>query len=193
MDLISFLTQGETPMPRAAAAEFAALWAIRRVLPGTPLSHQGEADTSEYVLLNGRADLTIGDADGAIACVGLFAGPCVITPNLARTRDGNAYATLEVTDEALIAEMDSETLTERMLANEEIRNWANAVLRQEIQRKADREWALASLKGAARLAWFRERYPEHENGFAHGLIASFLGITPVSLSRLRKETRSGRH
>jgi len=189
MDLNSFLTQGDNPMLRSAAAEFATNWAIRRILPGTPLSRQGEGDTREYVLLNGRASLTIGDAEGGIVCVGLFASPCVITPNLARTRNGKALARLEITEEALIAEMSSDTLIERMLVNEEIRNWANAVLRQEIQRKADREWALASLKGAARLAWFRERYQGYENGFAHGLIASFLGMTPVSLSRLRKETR----
>lgn len=180
-------------MPRVAAEGFADDWRVRRVLAGTPLCRQGEPDTREYLLLNGKAVLTIGDAEGGIVCVGLFDSPCVITPNLARTRNGNAFATLDIIEEALIAEMESETLTERMLSNEEIRNWANAVLRQEIQCKADREWALASLKGAARLAWFRAGFAGYENGFAHGLIASFLGMTPVSLSRLRKETRSGGH
>jgi CRP-like cAMP-binding protein len=191
MDLLSFLTQGNNPMARAAAAGFAADWKVGRVMAGALLCRQGEPDRGEYLLLNGKATLTIGDTEGGLVCVGLFDSPCVITPNLARTRDGDAFATLEITEEALIAQMDTEALTERMLSSEEIRNWANAVLRQEIQRKADREWALASLGGAGRLAWFRTNYPEYENSFAHGLIASFLGMTPVSLSRLRKETRSG--
>ena len=54
-----------------------------------------------------------------------------------------------------------------------------------LSRKVDREWCLAALKGAERLTWFRQAFPGYEDIFPHTLIASFLGITPVTMSRLR--------
>jgi len=81
--------------------------------------------------------------------------------------------------------MRADALLDRMLRSSEIRDWANAILRDELSRKTDREWCLAALGGADRLAWFRDHYPDHEALFSHGLIASFLRMTPVTLSRLR--------
>ena len=85
--------------------------------------------------------------------------------------------------------MDSRALTELMLTSEPIREWANGILQQELASKADREWCLSALGGADRLAWFRKGFPHHEGLFSHYLIASFLGITPVTLSRLRGAER----
>ena len=84
---------------------------------------------------------------------------------------------MDVNADALVAQMDSRALTELMLASEPIREWANGILQQELARKADREWCLAALGGADRLARFRENYPRHEELFGHYLIASFLGVT----------------
>ena len=48
----------------------------------------------EYILLSGKVVSLIGDADGREVCVGFFVGPCVITPNLARTADGKSLVSL---------------------------------------------------------------------------------------------------
>jgi hypothetical protein len=139
----------------------------------------------ERIILDGRVTSQISDPEGSGVCVGFHTGPCVVTPNVARTRDGISLVSLDGSAEALVAQLDSRTLIEHMLASVPIRDWANGILQLELGRKADREWCLAALGGSDRLSWFRERYPGYEATFNHGLIASFFGVTPVTLSRLR--------
>lgn len=51
--------------------------------------------------------------------------------------------------------------------------------------KAEREWELLGLDAEARYAALRTRWPELEGRVVARHIASYLGITPVHLSRLR--------
>lgn len=55
--------------------------------------------------------------------------------------------------------------------------------------KAEREYELLGLDAEARYAAFRERYPQLEAQVAAKHVASYLGITPVHLSRLRRRRR----
>lgn len=59
-----------------------------------------------------------------------------------------------------------------MVSSEPIRRWANAVLRDALSKKAEREWCLAAIGGAERLNWFRQSFPGYEDTFTHSLIAS---------------------
>ncbi len=48
-----------------------------------------------------------------------------------------------------------------------------------------KEWSLAALSAQEKLEWFRSDFPDGETTFPHIYIASYLGITPVTLSRTR--------
>ncbi|WP_425418412.1 Crp/Fnr family transcriptional regulator [Oricola indica] len=153
------------------------------------LARQGEPDAMEYILLSGKVVSLIGDADGREVCVGFFVGPCVITPNLARAADGKSLVSLRLESDGQAASVSAAALLELMRGSSAIEEWANAVLRAELERKTSREWSLAALKARDRLEWFRRHYPDHEALFAHSQISSFLGMTPVTLSRLRNPSR----
>ena len=185
MDLHRVIGALGTELSDTALAELAAAWTPVHAEKGKVLAHQGDRVSREVMLLDGKAVAQITDSEGRGVCVGFYTGPGLVTPHIARTRDGISLVTIEVTVDARIAEMPADMLLAMMLRTSEIRDWANAILRDELSRKTDREWCLAALGGADRLAWFRDRYPDHEALFAHGLIASFLGMTPVTLSRLR--------
>ena len=174
---------------KAHAEQLASNWSSNLVRKGANIIQQGEPETKEFIILEGCATSRIYDPEGRAVCVGLYVGPCIITPNIARARGGVSLVSLETTTDTLVAKMGSAALTDLMIASEPVRNWANGVLREELSQKADREWCLAALGGADRLAWFRERYPGHEEIFTHSLIASFLGMTPVTMSRLRNNCR----
>lgn len=189
MDLLTFLMQSPDLPEKACAERLASNWTPKLVKKGARIVQQGERGSKECVILEGCVASRIYDRDGSAVCVGLYVGTCVVTPNIARTRDGMSLVSLEAMTDILVAQMDSNLLTDLMIASEPIRDWANGVLREELGRKADREWCLAALGGSDRLVWFRERYPGYEEIFTHSLIASFIGITPVTLSRLRSNNR----
>ncbi|MCF2904198.1 Crp/Fnr family transcriptional regulator [Octadecabacter sp. CECT 8868] len=185
MDLRTFLLQSPDLSGGVCADEFSSDWERVRLNKGAHLTRQEDSETGEFILLSGRLVSSICDQGGKEVCVGLFVGPCVVTPNIARTRDGLSLVSMVATTDALLARIDSDELTNWMVSSEPVRNWANGILREALSRKADREWCLAALSGAERLVWFRQEFPSYESTFSHSLIASFLGVTPVTMSRLR--------
>lgn len=70
--------------------------------------------------------------------------------------------------------------------------WARlgrSALERILLRKAEREYELLGLDAGARYEVFRRRFPGLESRVAARHVASYLGITPVHLSRLRKARR----
>ena len=185
MDLRTFLTQSPDLPNAACVDDFSAHWTPMRLSRGEHANQQGQLERNEYIVLDGCLANTICDQDGREVCVGFFVGPCVVTPNIARTREDISLVSLGATTDASLVRIDTDLLTDLMVSTQPIRHWANAVLRDALAEKAEREWCLAALGGSDRLAWFRDRYPGYEDLFPHFQIASYLGMTPVTLSRLR--------
>lgn len=163
----------------------ASAWQVKHVTKESCVINQGAKNSTEIIVLDGHLSSTISDPGGRSVCVGFYAGPRVVTPNVARTRNGVSLVSINANTDALIAQMEAAELTKLMLVSEPIRGWANGILQRELAYKSEREWCLTALGGADRLAWFRKTHPQHEELFSHFLIASFLGVTPVTLSRLR--------
>ena len=169
--------------------DFLSGWKRQRLTNGAHLTQQEQLETGEFILLKGCLASSICDQDGKEICLGLYVRPCVVTPNIARTRKGVSLVSIVAMTDCALARIDSEVLSNWMISAEPVRNWANAILREELSRKVDREWCLAALSGAERLFWFRQAYPGYEDIFPHRLIASYLGVTPVTLSRLRTSNK----
>lgn len=185
MDLRTFLTQSHDLFQGDSIDGFASEWSTVRADAKGYIMCQEDPNNDEIILLEGQLASTICDPDGKEICVGLYVGPCVVTPNIARTRTGQSLVSISATTDVHFARISSDRLTQLMISSESVRNWANGALRDALSRKAAREWCLAALGGSDRLTWFRDNYPSYEDIFNHALIASFLGVTPVTLSRLR--------
>ena len=190
MDLRKFLAQSPDLADATCVDGFADRWTTVRLSKGGHATQQGQPEKNEYIVLDGCLVSAICDQDGKEVCVGFFVGPCVITPNIARTREGISLVSIVATTDASLLRIDTGLLTDLMVSTLPIRNWGNSVMRDTLAEKAEREWCLAALGGADRLIWFRQAFPGYETKFAHSLIASFLGITPVTLSRLRARDKN---
>jgi CRP-like cAMP-binding protein len=82
---------------------------------------------------------------------------------------------------------DAQAFVNLMIENLEIRAFGNTVLKNELLHKVEKEIGLATLSAKQRLLAFRNHFPMLENVVSHPPIASYLGITPISLSRIRGE------
>jgi CRP-like cAMP-binding protein len=139
----------------------------------------------EYFLLEGVCRSFLYNPDGDDITISFFQGPTVLSPYTIRTNGSKSLFDFQACTDLLVGQLDADAFLNLMIRNLEIREFGNAVLRNELIRKIDKEIGLVSLPARERLLKFREQYKMLENLVPHAQIASFLGITTISLSRLR--------
>ena len=146
----------------------------------------------EYFLLKGLLRSFILDTDGNETTVAFHNAPCVITPSLARSENYISLVSCEAIQASSIVRFPEHELVRLMIKDEDARRWGNIVLQTELVRRALREWSLAAESGAQRLERFCKDYPNIQSVVPAKIIATYLGITPVTLSRLRSSSRNDR-
>lgn len=171
-----------------SAADFAPVLQRLRcedLAPGQTLFHMGQARPQECFVLHGLLRSSVADAQGREVTLGFHAGPCVLPPAITRGMEDRSRVDCVALEASRVALFDPEILVQAMVAHAPVRAWGDAVLRHELLRMAQREWALAALTGAQRLQQLRSECPGLEDRVPHRMIASYLGMTPVNFSRLR--------
>ncbi|NDY90364.1 Crp/Fnr family transcriptional regulator [Ideonella livida] len=181
-------------LPPLTTADLEPLMAVMRprtLAAGEVLLRVGDGPPQEVLILRGLLRSGVGDAQGREVTLGFHPGPGALPPSIGRTADGRSRVLVEALTPARVVLFDAEALVAQMVAHPAVQRWGDAVLRAELIRRADREWALAALPARERLLALRARLPGLEEQVAHRHIASHLGITPVSLSRLRAQLKAG--
>lgn len=176
-----------------SAADFApVLQGLRcqNLEPGQALFHMGQPRPQECFVLHGLLRTSVADAQGREVTLGFHAGPCVMAPAITRSMQARSRVDCVALEASRVALFDPDLLSEAMVEQVPVRDWGNAVLRNELLRMAQREWALAALTGAQRLQQLRAECPGLEDRVPHRMIASYLGMTPVNFSRLRNAPRA---
>jgi CRP-like cAMP-binding protein len=161
----------------------------RTLAAGESLLQAGERDPPEYFVLEGILRTSVADAEGREVTLAFHVAPGVLMPAITRMAGDRSRVDCVAMTSARVAGFASAALLDCMLHHPVVQRWGDAVLRSELVRRADREWSLAALPAAQRLLDFRRLHPGLEDRVPHHHIASYLGITPVSLSRLRAQLR----
>lgn len=154
---------------------------------GAVFIRKNQGNQLEYFLLEGICKSYLLSPEGEEVTLSFFTSQSILSPYTTRVNKQQSILNFRALTELQIATMDALAFEQCMIENIEIRNFGNAVLRKELALKVDKEIGLAALTAKERLLAFRERYPLLENQIPHTDIASYLGITNVSLSRLRKD------
>ena len=150
-----------------------------------------QKNNSEYFIETGFARSFLVNPEGEEITLSFYKSGNALSPHITRTKLNKSLLNFQVLTSVELIEFDADQFLNLMIENLEIRNLGNAILLNELISKTEKEMALASLTAKERLIGFRSEFGILENLIAHPIIASYLGITNVSLSRLRNEIAKG--
>ncbi|MCF8295694.1 MAG: Crp/Fnr family transcriptional regulator [Bacteroidales bacterium] len=184
---IKEIIDGIYPVSQNSLEELFELLDFETIAKGDIFIKLNHPNEKEYFLMNGICHSFLSNTDGEEVTISFFQGKSVLSPYTTRIHQGKSVLNFQALTELQLASVSSRKFEEAMIQNMEIRNFANTVLRNELHRKVSKEIGLVSLAARERLIIFRKEFSGLENLIPHAAIASYLGITNVSLSRLRKE------
>jgi CRP-like cAMP-binding protein len=148
---------------------------------------KGQFNHQEYFVLEGICRSFVVNHEAEEITISFFAEGSIISPYVSRTTNGKSDLNFQALTDLKLGMMDAASFENLMVENLEIRHFGNTVLRNELIQKVSKEIDLASAPAKERLLKFRGVYPQMENLVPHQTIASYLGITNISLSRLRRD------
>ena len=151
---------------------------------------RNKRNEKEYFILSGVCKSYLINPDGDEITISLFTENSILSPHQTRTPKNISNLNFKALTNLEIASINAKEFENLMIENIEIRNFANTVLQNELMLKVEKEIGLATLTAKERLIEFRKKYRLLENLIPHTDIASYLGITNISLSRLRKDLMS---
>lgn len=149
--------------------------------------HEKRFNAFEYFQLEGVSHRFNVDSDMQIWTTGIYQDEIVITPHFTRTNNGQSIFSLQALTDCTYLKVPAGTFRDLSDQNQQIKKFGRAVVEKEFTRSLQFEVLFRSYTAKDRLLYFRANYPHLENIIPHTVIASFLGITPVSFSRLRNE------
>jgi CRP-like cAMP-binding protein len=147
---------------------------------------RGKKNNKEYFVYEGVCRSFLLSPEGEEVTISYFLEGDVLSPNKTRTANQISHLNFQALTKVTVASLNAEKFEQLMINQIDIREFGNMVLQNELLAKVEKEIALASLNAKERLILFREKYHFLENLISHVDIASYLGITNISLSRLRK-------
>lgn len=156
------------------------------ILAGTQFIELGQVNNAEYFVLEGVVRSFMINEDGDQVTIAFYPEDYVLSPHVIRTQDERSILNFEAITACKLLKLDAGRFSEHIRDDQDIQDFANMVLRGELIRKVNKEIQLISQNSKERLIQFRKDFHMLENRVPHSMIASYLGITPVSLSRLRK-------
>lgn len=187
-DKISPIINSVTPVSTKAIEKIRDLVEYLTVKKGAAISTVGKTNNLEYFMIEGICKSFLYTPEGEDVTISFFMPLSIISPSTTRNKEGRSIINIRALTDVKLATINADAFEKLMIEDLEIRHFGNTVLRNELMAKVQKEIGLASLRGKDRLQLLRDNFPNIENLVPHADIASYLGITTISLSRLRAQS-----
>ena len=157
-----------------------------RAEKGTKLFREGEQIRDCYLLMSGvvRAFFVTADGEELTEWFNFRPGD-IIHPSYRMLDENTAKASVEAATECELAHIPMASLMEVVRLHPEFDQIRVRVLQTTLERQAVLKRSLVYKSPSARYEWLMENWPELVGTVPQKHIASFLCMTPVSLSRIR--------
>jgi len=150
------------------------------------LAEEGKRTMDEAFLVRGILRAFYRSYDGEEVNVAFYTENQVLPPHYFRTKNGISQLNIQALSEVVVAAFHTDLFSELRYKHESLMQYGNVIVERELENKTQREILLLTQNAVQRYKTFREMYPGLENQISQYHVASYLGITPVSLSRIRK-------
>ena len=160
---------------------------LKEYSKSTGIFVEGKKNELEYLLISGVLHRFNISDKGDIVTTGFYMAKSVITPHFARTNKEKNIFSLQALTDTIIAEISVNDLDNLRYNNKEFHDFGQRILENELTQTFFNEVVYRSYNAKERLLTLRKQFPNLENLVPHNIISSYLGITNVSLSRLRNE------
>jgi CRP-like cAMP-binding protein len=174
-----------TPIPDDAWEAFWGLFTPRTLSKGAFFARPGNPVTQVAFLVEGTVRAYVTDSRGAEYNKTLHVAPCFVGPYSALTTGRPNHVNVQALESCRLLVADYrrvEGLYDRFPALE---RFARKLAEYYFAEKEQREIDLVLLDAGARYAAFRQAFPGLESRIPQYHVASYLGITPTQLSRIR--------
>lgn len=175
------------PISEEAWEQTVNLLELKSLHKGEMLIHRGDSFPYEGIVVNGLVRTGIIEAQGQDYTLDFYRAGQVLGPYFSRTFEGKSQVGIQAITASEVAIFDTEKFTRLRYSYDCLLNFGNRVTEGELHRKTTKEIEMATMTASQRYQRFRQRYPGLENQISQAMVASYLGVTPVSLSRLRAQ------
>jgi CRP-like cAMP-binding protein len=176
-----------SPVARSIVQQIMDNGLIQPYKKGEVIFSEKKYNAFEYFQLEGISHRYNTDEDQQLLTTGFYLNETVLTPHFARTTNGQSIFSLQALTDCLYVKVPVGTFDDLREHHPSVRAFGQRVVEKEFVKSLNHEVLFRSYTAKDRLLYFRANYPLLENLVPHTSIASFLGITPVSFSRLRNE------
>lgn len=148
-----------------------------------------EPNENEYFIYEGICRSFLYTSSGAEVTLQFFMEKSVLSPNIIRTEDNLSNQNVQAITNVTGFSINKNKFRSLMNQFKDLEMFAHMSVQRELKKLINKESDLISLSAKKRLLTFRKKFPKLEQLIPHSHIASYLGITTVSLSRLRAELK----
>jgi len=159
---------------------------IKKYNEGEIIEKENNIVLSEYIVLEGIVRAYIINSKGDDVTINFYLKGKAVTPGLMRSLNNIAFYNLQIMSKKNTLLVFNKSGMESGMQNyDDLGQFGQRVIMQDAVQRIERELVLLKATGKEKLNWLRKRFPNLENEIQHYHIASFLGLTSTSLSRIR--------
>ncbi len=187
ISMIKEIVTSKYPVSNTSLKKIEELVQIQEFEKGINFIEKDKRNRSEYFLLEGVCKSYLLNPEGEEITISFFNSKSVLSPWKTRTAGDTSFLNFQALTNIKLGVMNAISFRDLMIDDNEVGQFGYSVLARELESKVRKEVGLASKTARERLIEFRLSSPNLENEISHKDIATYLGITNISLSRLRRE------
>lgn len=175
-----------TDIPPEQQNKFKALLSVKHIKKGEFFVRAGRISRNIAFVKKGLFRYFYATEDGVEFTKGFFDHQSVLSAYDAILENSPAHYSIEALEDAVIETVDYDKFRQLFSEDPCWNNFLVALLQKGYLAKVQREREFLLMNAEQRYNAFLKRYPDLEQRIKQHIIASYIGIAPESLSRIRK-------